>query len=1018
MQVRVFATERFGTVFAVSELVRHLRFLPLSLVLPCFLAACGGSGATATEDAGPDFDSGSELPECPSPESDFSWPVDSRDLTVTTSDAWAPRISPDSSLVTGDTSEGGTPLRWSKWSILLEDPETVYYQDSRSDQYPFHYDFAHQHLDPFLDISRENFDAITLRSATQKISLGAVLFPTQAEQRQYGIQLVGLDPMHPKLVKDLFDRVAATVDVKGLEPVYIPSGAQAACAEANRDWYAEAGIPLGSIDAWLPGNQCYSDGWSLGKVVRLAASEVEAAVLSGELTAEDILLLEDAAPAELPAVAGILTLAPSTPNSHTAILAQSYGIPFAYLREPESAAAAEALEGKMAVIGASNPYGGCDVRLFDLTDVDQSIIDELRALNQPKALEYDAKALAGSLTQSVEGLGPDDISTVGGKAANYGLLRSTLPDNSRVAMALTMDLWDAFMAQQLPSGTTLKLTIEQRLSGFTWPPAMAELDAALAEVRDLIRDQGQFTAEQRSALEAALGSFDATQKLRFRSSTNVEDGESFTGAGLYDSAGGCLADDIDNDELGPSLCNPSKANERGIYRAIKKVYASFYRRNAFVERLRRGVREDEVGMAVLVHHSFPDATEMANGVAVIKRGFSDDIKLVSQPGAVSVANPEGNSTPEVVSGYHSLASQEVYFDMQQHSSLVPLGANVLEWEGEYKELSLLLLAVMEVFPTVESRFSLDFEFKKIEPGTLIVKQVRPLPLPDTTRDVTPLLLDKANTLCVFEGEASDVFAIHRMKALWSLRTRSAWLDTEGLSTSLLRTVEMEFVDGDGTNTVSGSPSTLPGFVHSQGASMSENSFDAGANQERRITLSHPHPEDRRRDEIPALALDELFLYAEADYQTPQPAITFQGVTTRTTDSVQLSAHCPASHAAQPGDIRVERTLDKGTVSIQTAFYWPADPGFGAGYTAPLQTWERTRITGLTSSPIVLTSTWSQTQRPEHHNFGSSYIFEPRLEPGIDASIVAELNAANIKFIYATEAGVMKIVGLDNQIRDL
>ena len=51
---------------------------------------------------------------------------------------------------------------------------------------------------------------------------------------------------------------------------------------------------------------------------------------AGRLTPDDILVLTDTAPAELPFVAGILTLQPSTPNAHSAILARSYGVPFAY----------------------------------------------------------------------------------------------------------------------------------------------------------------------------------------------------------------------------------------------------------------------------------------------------------------------------------------------------------------------------------------------------------------------------------------------------------------------------------------------------------------------------------------------------------------------------------------------------------------------------------------------------------------------------------------------------------------
>jgi hypothetical protein len=69
---------------------------------------------------------------------------------------------------------------------------------------------------------------------------------------------------------------------------------------------------------------------------------------------------------------------------------------------------------------------------------------------------------------------------------------------------------------------------------------------------------------------------------------------------------------------------------------------------------------------------------------------------------------------------------------------------------------------------------------------------------------------------------------------------------------------------------------------------------------------------------------------------------------------------------------------------KTSFYWPENPQVSAGYTAPLVDWGETRISGLSSQPIVLHGYYSQTYRPEHHNFGESFIFEPLLEEGMPA----------------------------------
>ncbi len=51
------------------------------------------------------------------------------------------------------------------------------------------------------------------------------------------------------------------------------------------------------------------------------------------------------------------------------------------------------------------------------------------------------------------------------------------------------------------------------------------------------------------------------QRHHYRSSSYAEDPVTFTGAGLYDSTSAWLAGSED-DDVGPSLCDPDKASER------------------------------------------------------------------------------------------------------------------------------------------------------------------------------------------------------------------------------------------------------------------------------------------------------------------------------------------------------------------------------------------------------------------------------------------------------------------------
>ncbi|MFO0467380.1 MAG: hypothetical protein ACK5ZS_00305, partial [bacterium] len=100
---------------------------------------------------------------------------------------------------------------------------------------------------------------------------------------------------------------------------------------------------------------------------------------------------------------------------------------------------------------------------------------------------------------------------------------------------------------------------------------------------------------------------------------------------------------------------------------------------------------------------------------------------------------------------------------------------------------------------------------------------------------------------------------------------------------------------------------------------------------------------------------------------------------------------PASWQAESGD---------GAIDVEANFFRDPPPsGFSAGFTASTTRWGTTTIRGLIAQDIVLTSPWSQTSRPEHHNFGYQFAFEPRLEPGIATDVLAALEAANIAVLF-------------------
>ncbi len=934
---------------------------------------------------------------------------------------WQPTIDfPDDPLV---HPEPAPQPGWVKFLILTSDPSTVLFQDSNA--YPFHYDFAVAEVPAFAGMSPAEFDAATLHAAGQVAHLGAVFVPPPAAGipviDEYGIQLVRRDPYPPAEAIALLQTVAANV-VAGpqVRPFYMPSLEQSSAAAAAAEQFSSAGFPLSTTARWADGNACYAHGWAFGELVQIDHEDIELAFLAGVLTPDDV-LLTDGIPAEIPQLAGVISLAPATPSSHVAILAQTFDIPFVHLALAEDAAAAQALVGKRVALRARDVGDRCEVRLADAEAIDPDDAAALLDLKTPPPLAIDAIEPYGAISAPTDPLLPSAIRYFGGKAANTGVLRQSIPANTRVSVAFSFDLWEAFLDQTLPGGDTLRQRIATTLAPHSWPPQVALLDAALDDLRETIEDDTVFAPALESAVLATLQDvqygFVPTEKLRFRSSTNVEDSERFTGAGLYDSNSGCLADDLDADVFGPSLCDASDPSEDGVFDAIRKVFASFFNLNATIERLRYGVPGDDVGMALLVHRSFPDAEELANGVATLEVGPGTQRRgaVVAQPGASSVTNPEPGWIPEEVDLFYSgSGGTTIYPTLLQPSNLVLLGETVLDMPGEYQELGALMRAAADRYAAVTglSGFVVEFEFKKTAPGgDLVITQIRRIPQSSDEPTLTPFLIDVPTELCALQGEFSgSAFAIHRTKTRGTLRTVDDWLDAARLEGGFWGDGSMEFVDGCLRWSQTGPLDAWPDHAHAwnpaTGIATEQWTFD---------DLQHARAFTLEAQNVPALVApregpfvflsdlghaadysDHGCLSLTVDYDATLPDVDWQGPTTTMSDFALL-CRCPEP---RPTDLPRVRDESDGGIRIVTEYRWPKPAEVAAGYTAPLVRFERTTIHGLTAEPLVLTDPFAQTYKPGHHNFTEEFVFEPALDPNVPQAQLDALAAAGVRVLHA------------------
>lgn len=980
---------------------------------------------------------------------------------MTATNDWANQLhSPGDRFFTRDGCASGGTLAWAKFVILLAEPHRVYFQDSGS--YPLHYGFATKRLPALAGLTPEQFNDVTLHPDRQRALLGVVYVPqtSPAREREYGIQFIGQEPFAAERVVEWFESVrAAVAAAPGVTAFYVPAFEQKTAALAQRTYFESRGVPLATLDRWTDAaSAVYVPGWAAGRLVFVRGPEIAAAYADGRLRPTDILLTDDV-PAEVPHVAGILTLSPGSPASHVAILARSSHIPFLMLNGTNLPAQAQSMVGHFVAVRTGLRLNAGEVKLMDLEGrLDETSRDQLARLDEVP-FELTPRARYGAYLASASALEPEDLRFFGGKVANFGLLRRVIPAHSPVAIAVSFDLWDDFLDQLMPGGATLRETIAQRLGRFSYPPDVAAVRAELDVIRELIRKTARFTPGQEQAIFAGLAGFDPGQRLRFRSSGNVEDSESFTGAGLYDSYSGCLADDQDADAAGPSRCDPTEPEERGVLRAMRRVYASFYNENAFLERLRLGVDEAAAGMAMLVHESFPDEFELANGVITVTRQTGSAYltgQIVCQPGAASVTNPDDTAAPEII-GFEVLpgAFGLTNVTVRQSAALLPVGVRVMDWDQDYVALLGLVNEVAQRYrsphpskPTV----ALDLEFKKLRPGRLVIKQLRELPVPDATRPRPVFLLDEPGDWLVapeawslVAGEPfpdSDLFALHRLKSQWRLATTNVLLAATNLTGSLYRNGHFEAAVDLRRDTLEGPPSTWPGAAFETKPAVdpakrvSVDRWDWGVGADRRdatllceLPLSVPETESGWR------TLPDLSLVFRVKYPAPMPRLeAFGGVPATTQlEAVKLfpagGRSIQNNRAVEAAGVRVvpwvelfsylptpERPPDcegSGTIDISPF-------GFVSGR-------GETTVHGLLDAPLVVRDPYAQTvwvHGRNGHETVMEVLVDPWNEPGLAESVKAELTRRNIRWIYgwiycfgdcSTRLGVL---GLDDQWRFL
>ena len=537
------------------------------------------------------------------------------------------------------------------------------------------------------------------------------------------------DPDGAILLADAEATFAALSTAFGPAPLAFVPGNQRQAADAA-GW--SASFPIHGLDDGVE-YEPYTIATGYGTLRFVPIDELADAIASAAFGFQDIVVLEDA-PVDLEVVvSGAVTGGRQNELSHLNVRSAARGTPNCFVRAPFEALA------QWEDVLVRLRCGETELEIEDTTPEEaQAFWDALvpdPVEIPPPDLEHDAITPLLELSTDSAAERALTLSRFGSKGTMLGVLYQRIDADLRLqGLAVPFAGYDAFM-----EGSSWTLDGEEQTFAATidlWlDDEDFQLDAALRRERlDALRVAMRASPVDPALIEqltAALTALwgDPEHMVRFRSSSNAEDSLLFSGAGLYDSTSACLADELDGDELGPSLCDPDQPDERTLTRALTKVWSSLWAMGAFEERQWWGIDHRRVAMGILVNDRSAD--EQANIVVFTGNPTvpGDDRYLVNaQLGDLSVVSPAPGEVVEL-SLLTVQGGEVVEIERVRESSETAPGVPVLD-DDRLHELGAAMASIAAVVPIDQEPpeggvVLLDSEWKVLEDGRLIVKQVRP-----------------------------------------------------------------------------------------------------------------------------------------------------------------------------------------------------------------------------------------------------------------------------------------------------
>lgn len=555
-----------------------------------------------------------------------------------------------------------------------------------SNFYKYHYEFCQFNLNENNDLgefNRANYD----ESEDRKYLLANLNYSKTLNR--YFVDLSPYDQMPVGYMKKLYDEIASKTFISTKLSFLLNT---ARLIEKRDDLKTKFPIILPEEIYQNITFQSVSQGKTYGKLRFISNLDS----LESPLLPTDIIVIKNT-PMYLPLVSGIIVTEFQTPLSHLSILGQNRKIP---------------------ICAYKSAFSDVKLRLNDLQMVEFKVLKDTFFIvqkNQSVKVRQTKEIILGKNLKvdsliDVRNLNFRSANFAGNKAANFGVL-NTLSQSHGFKVPEGGFAIPFFYYEQHLKSTKVDELINLAVKYQNTPE---KLDAYLGMIREEIlvtKLDAKLIAEVKKKLVKS-----GFKTFRFRSSTNAEDAEGFSGAGLYDSKT-------------VSLIDTSKSIEKGIL----KVWASLWSNQAFLERSYFGINQHSVSMGILVHRSFPN--EAVNGVAITKNLYRENyigFVINAQLGDIAVVDPPKGVTcdqficsPRDINSSFQNTIEVITFSSLNHQKLVMTEKEI---ENLAEQLDIIkrffYLKSKTHFSSYES-FGLDIEFKLDEKTRqLYIKQVR------------------------------------------------------------------------------------------------------------------------------------------------------------------------------------------------------------------------------------------------------------------------------------------------------